>query len=232
MRTSLIFHSFDNDKYADKFYDLPLKSYIELLVKLTNNFDPKDILITFDDGYHSIIPAIKAAKDLGFNTKAYVITSKINKIGYLSENNIYDLYSSGTSIGSHTDSHLDLCKIDQNTLVNELKLSKDRLSKIVGREINDLSIPYGSYTNKVLQICLKYYKFVAISRPLIFSSKQLVGRLSIHQGNFQNIIFIKSILNKRINLKFMLITFFVCFLKMFISKNLYRGIKNCLYKFK
>ena len=86
----------------------------------------------------------------------------------MTEENIYKLFKEGTTIGSHTHSHCDLSKLDSKKLIFELKHSKEILSNIIGKEIIDLSIPYGKYSRKVLKNCQEFYKLTAVSHPIIF----------------------------------------------------------------
>jgi len=229
--TSLLFHSFDNLKSEDEFYDLSLNNFKQLLIKLSEKFNASRVTLTFDDGYSSIIPAIEWAHKLGFKTKAYIITSKVNKKGYLSEKDITDLYKKGTIIGSHSHSHLDLTKLDKRKLIFELKYSKNFLSEIIDSEVVELSIPFGSYSKQVLDSCFLFYKFVAISKPLLFNKKNLIGRLSIHKANFKRITFIKSVLQGKLNLIYRFKLLLLYFLKKLLNQNQYIKLKS-IFKYK
>ena len=116
MVNALLFHNFNinNEIDYDPFYNLNFEEYKLLLINLSRKIVCNQYKITFDDGYQSIIPAISFARSLGFETTAYVITSKINKKGFLSELEIFDLYTQGTTIGSHSHSHCNLTLNDKN----------------------------------------------------------------------------------------------------------------------
>ena len=225
IETSLIFHSFDCSNNDDNFYDLTLSEFKNLLCKLSKQINPNKITLTFDDGYCSIIPAIKYAKLLGFKTKAYIITSKINTRGFLSEAEIVELNKIGTTIGSHSHTHIDLSNLSHKKLIYELTHSKFLLSTIIGKEINELSIPFGSYSKNVLKTCFDFYRFVAISEPFFKSEKNLIPRLSINKVNHEDIFFIKSVLQGKLNFLFRLKLVFLKFLKKFLKAKRYKKLK-------
>ncbi len=229
-KTALLFHSFDCSNNEDNFYDLTLLEFKKLIYDLSKELNPNKITLTFDDGYFSIIPAIKYANLLGFKTKAYIITSKINSRGYLSEADILGLHKLGTNIGSHSHSHIDLSKLNQQKLIYELKHSKFLLSKIIGKEITELSIPFGNYSKNVLKTCFDFYQFVAISNPYLKSKKKLIPRLSIHKSNHQNILFIKSVLQGKLNLLFRLKLVLMEFFKKLIKPKIYKKLKLIFLK--
>ena len=159
MVKSLIFHSFNNNNYlrSDPFYDFNIKEYKLLLEEISKSIDSEKYTITFDDGYRSIIPAIEIAKKLGFKTKAYIITKKINFDGFLNEKEIFRLFKNGTIIGSHSHNHKNLSLLSDNELEIELKKSKIILTKILNSKVEEFSIPYGEYNRKVIKKAKKYY---------------------------------------------------------------------------
>ena len=230
MTKYLLFHSFNNSKDIkyDPYYNLSLKSYKNLIFKLSKKVNPHKYTISFDDGYESVKPAILYASNLGFQTIIYIITNKINKRGFLSKNDILDLYNKGTKIGSHSHTHCDLTKLDSLKLKNELKKSKYILCKILNQSITEISLPYGEYNKKVINYSLKYYNKIAISRPLFFKNEALIGRLSIHQSNYKDINFIVSKLQNKINLRYILKLLITSLLKKIMPSTIYRKIKSIL----
>ena len=112
MYSALIFHSFNNNKNSDKFYDLKMEDYISLIDFLSKKTETQKITLTFDDGFKSIIPAVEHALEKGYQTIAYIITDYIDKEGFLSRNDILYLHKIGCIIGSHSKSHRDLRKVN------------------------------------------------------------------------------------------------------------------------
>ena len=82
MNKTLLFHSFGGTKNADPFYDISITQYKELLLSIKSILPSKDIVISFDDGYKSIIPAVDFANKLKFKTNVNIVTSKINHVKF------------------------------------------------------------------------------------------------------------------------------------------------------
>ena len=51
MYPALIFHSFNKNPYSDKFYDISLDNFISLTNFIGEKINPKNITLTFDDGF-------------------------------------------------------------------------------------------------------------------------------------------------------------------------------------
>ena len=230
MTNCLLFHSFNNnsDIKLDPYYDLNLESFKKLILNLSKRIKSINFTISFDDGYESIKPAVEYASKLGFKTTIYIITNKINKKGFLSQDDILKFYLNGTRIGSHSHSHRDLTKLDSLELKSELIKSKNILSKIIKGSINEISLPYGEGNKKVIDEALKYYKKIAVSRPLFFKNESLIGRLSIHQSNYQDENFIIAKLKNKIDLKFICKLLITDFLKKIMPNSIYRKLKSFL----
>lgn len=121
----------------------------------------KILLLTFDDGYANfytdVLPILKK-----HNAKAtmYLIGSYINRYGYLTEDEAYELAHSGlVEIGNHTDSihqmPLELLNAiypNPNSffdVLTDIQNNGEILRKITGSEITSLSWPYGYYTTEL-----------------------------------------------------------------------------------
>lgn len=119
----------------------------------------KILLLTFDDGYSSfyseVYPILKKHNAKG---TMYLIGSYINRYGYLTEDETYELaHNDLIEVGNHTDSihHTPvelLYGIYNNAdafyeVVEDVKRSGDRLREITGVEITSMSWPYGYYTS-------------------------------------------------------------------------------------
>ena len=230
MLRSLLFHSFNNkqNEKANPFYNLKISEYNLLIIEISKLLKPEKYTITFDDGYKSIIPAIKFAHEFGFKTKAYIVTNKINKKGFLSEKDILELFLNGTVIGSHSKNHFNLTKLNDKQLELELKESKLSLMGIIKSEVEEISLPYGEYNKKVLNKSKLYYSKIALSRPLFLNEKSLIGRLSIHRSNFKQVNFIASVLKDNRNFLFLLKLFITDFLKKILPLSMYRSLKSLI----
>jgi peptidoglycan/xylan/chitin deacetylase (PgdA/CDA1 family) len=77
----------------------------------------------------------------------------INTAAIVSENEegIVKELAKNHEVGSHSHTHPDLTKLSIDEVFRELDLSKQILSKIVGREVKSLAYPYGAYNNTVVE---------------------------------------------------------------------------------
>ena len=118
----------------------------------------KILLLTFDDGYDNfymeVFPILKK-----YNAKAtmFLIGSYINRYGYLTEDQVYEMAHSGlVEIGNHTDSihHTPVNQLydiynNPNTMievVEDIRRNGIVLKNITGYDVTSLSWPYGYYT--------------------------------------------------------------------------------------
>jgi peptidoglycan/xylan/chitin deacetylase (PgdA/CDA1 family) len=116
------------------------------------NIYPKSVIMTFDDGYHNFYTeAFPRFKKYDFTATVAIIIDQINTNGYLSENEIKELESYGIEITSHTMSHADLTKLDDQSLKNELENSKSFLENKFSGRINALVYPYGKFDDNVIK---------------------------------------------------------------------------------
>ncbi|MBI4242655.1 MAG: polysaccharide deacetylase family protein [Planctomycetes bacterium] len=112
---------------------------------------PKQCLITFDDGYENNITALPILHEYGIKAVFFLISSKINKEGFLSAKQINEIISEGHSVGSHTSTHPELTSLDPVKLKAELLDSKKELEDITGHEITSLAYPKGLYNAKSVE---------------------------------------------------------------------------------
>jgi peptidoglycan/xylan/chitin deacetylase (PgdA/CDA1 family) len=86
-------------------------------------------------------------------------------------------------IGSHTLTHPDLAKIRSDQLKTELIDSKRRLEHLLGKPVEDLALPFGSYNQEVLTMAIEagYKRIYTVDpKPINPMSEELVlGRFSM-----------------------------------------------------
>ncbi|MDX9692265.1 MAG: polysaccharide deacetylase family protein, partial [Acholeplasmataceae bacterium] len=122
----------------------------------------KNVIITFDDGYEdNYRNAFPVLKEYGFMAIFFVTTDyisnhklmEVDKGDDLSFNKMmtYDqlkeMLTSNMVIGSHTQSHIWLTSLDEETQKNELVLSKRILEDQLHTTINTFAYPAGMYDN-------------------------------------------------------------------------------------
>ena len=159
MNKLLLFHSFNNTKNADPFYDLSISAYKQILRNIEDLLLSDQVMISFDDGYKSILPAVDFAHKLGFKTNVNIVTSKINKPGFLSDKDIKMLFNKRTLIGSHSHTHKDFSRLQDQLLEKELTTSKKLLEDIIEVPVNYFRHPTHSHPD------LTETRFSAIPPP-------------------------------------------------------------------
>lgn len=120
----------------------------ELNDYLNNNMaiPEKSIVITFDDGYtDNYIHAFPILKELGMKATVFMIASQVDSGYYMSQDQLKDMSSYGIDIGSHTDNHVYLDTLSYDEQLKEMKDSKEKLEKILDKEVISIAYPYGNY---------------------------------------------------------------------------------------
>lgn len=114
---------------------------------------PKPVVITFDDGYRdNFTNALPILEKYGFKATVFVITDKVSQPGYLNWDEIRQMRSQGTEIGSHTHEHLALSELDMPEKIRQVTESKSILEKQLGAPVNVLAYPYGNFDSTLFEI--------------------------------------------------------------------------------
>ena len=71
----------------------------------------------------------------------------------MSEQQLRQLPSDLVTIGSHTMTHPVLPSVDDKRLEQELRGSREKLEKIINREVKLFSFPYGAFDERVVEWC-------------------------------------------------------------------------------
>ena len=59
----------------------------------------------------------------------------------------------GIEIGTHSNTHPDMAKLDKATVKSELSTSMTKITNITGKDVKVFRPPYGSYNNTLLETC-------------------------------------------------------------------------------
>ncbi|SFA69562.1 MULTISPECIES: polysaccharide deacetylase family protein [unclassified Bacillus (in: firmicutes)] len=143
----------------------------------------KPIFITFDDGYknnHHAFAVFQKLKSANFKPVGtiFVISDFIGHSNRLTESDLKKMSDSDLfSIQSHTATHTDLTKI--RDIEYELKVSKDKIQRITGKDVTALSYPYGNFNKKVVAETKKYYRFGLTTTPSLFSEENMKDELYV-----------------------------------------------------
>ena len=127
----------------------------------------KPILLTFDDGYeNNYINAYPILKKMNLAATICVCMGYISKKGaifenekyikgkisenYLTEGEIIEMSQNGISFCSHGVNHFYMDELEGMDLENEITESKEKLGKLLDKEIIFFSYPYGRYNKKTI----------------------------------------------------------------------------------
>lgn len=132
----------------------------------------RPVLITFDDGYREIAEtAAPIMAEHGFAGTAYVITDRIAADPaaapqWLDEEQLRDLQAAGWDIGSHTVSHLELPSLADAEALRQLRASRYRLERILGRPVQWFCYPVGRFDDRTVALVRRAgYVLAVTTRP-------------------------------------------------------------------
>lgn len=112
-----------------------------------------NIVLTFDDGGSSFYDPISGLLDkYGLKGIFFISTKFIEKPGFLTIEQIKDIYHRGHIIGSHSHSHPEnMASLDQASIKEEWEKSTNILGSIIKAPIKYASIPNGYQSRDILQ---------------------------------------------------------------------------------
>ena len=148
-----------NNKYISVYIN-------EIDVKLKNQ-----IILTFDDGYKDIIiNVLPILKKHNFKAICFIVSNQIGKNNIwdqnqknyqkkelMSKSDINEWLNNGMLIGSHTQNHLDLTKLDGVKLKNEIENLKNFLEETFATNVKDFCYPFGKVNNNTYIEVKKLY---------------------------------------------------------------------------
>jgi peptidoglycan/xylan/chitin deacetylase (PgdA/CDA1 family) len=113
----------------------------------------KSVVITFDDGwFDNFAHALPILVTNGFAATFYVISSMIDRPGYMTWAHLREMQTAGMQIASHTRTHRPLELLDDRQIEEELLGSKLELEGQLGTKVMHLSLPHGSKRRNVSTI--------------------------------------------------------------------------------
>lgn len=110
------------------------------------------IKITFDDGNLSDLKiACPTLQERQLTGHFFVLTGRLDDPDYLSEAQVREMLNNGMQIGLHGQDHIDWRKTDAAQLQTETVTARDALSRITGRPVEKVAIPFGAYNARVIR---------------------------------------------------------------------------------
>lgn len=134
------------------FNTLSLDQVKQHLQNAASPLPDKPLIITFDDGYldnyTNVFPILqKYAMKASF----YIITGMVGLDDRLTRPQIREMAAAGMDFGSHTVTHRFLAELTPQEAKIELTQSKENLEQILGKPVNFIAYPGGSYNSDILK---------------------------------------------------------------------------------
>jgi peptidoglycan/xylan/chitin deacetylase (PgdA/CDA1 family) len=118
----------------------------------------KPVVLTFDDGpADQYVNALPILKKYGFTATFYIIADKVGAEGYMSWPQVQELVKAGMTIGSHSVTHPDLKRLNEQGLESELADSQKIISQKLGITVKHFCYPGGSFNQFVANQTAKSY---------------------------------------------------------------------------
>ena len=161
----------------------------------------KHMLITFDDGYYSLLQyAQPVMAQYGFVATLFLSTGYIGKpyglsdfyfVGedrQLSWDELRTLSAKGWSIQSHGNNHVKMNGLNKETLIKEITDSKKVIEQNLGKTVDSFAFPYGLYNKMVLdQLAIAGYKMAySVHSGLMYPSSNRYRLPRIEINNMDN----------------------------------------------
>lgn len=153
------------------------------------NLPKRPIIITFDDGYADLYTAaypILKAHD--FKAISFVITGLVGAPNYLNWEQIAQMSSQDVvSFQSHTITHPALTRLNDASISQELRESKNVLQRYTGQMVNWLAYPFGSVNQKVANLVSQtgYFGALGTNNGTIHNTNRMFAlpRVRINGGD-------------------------------------------------
>jgi peptidoglycan/xylan/chitin deacetylase (PgdA/CDA1 family) len=182
----------DNNNYTTYFVrDIP--NIFEKKIEYAS----KSAVLSFDDGYEDfysvVFPLLKKYQK---KATVYIIVNYIGRKGFLNEEEINELISSGlVEIGCHTLNHAYLQNMSYDAAKKEIFECKEELSSRFKIKIETFAYPYGAFSKETVDIVKEASFSAAVSViPGIYHTKDSLFYLyRLRPGLFTPEDFIKKL---------------------------------------
>ncbi len=143
----------------------------------------RPIVITFDDGYRSILDfALPAVRAHGFFATVFVVTGLLGGTNewdtdemqepLVSIDDVRGIAAQGHDVQSHTRTHRDLDQLAVADALTELGESRVELERVLGTTVQVVAYPWGNPSNEVCRLAKQagYAAGVILRRRVNFGS--------------------------------------------------------------
>jgi peptidoglycan/xylan/chitin deacetylase (PgdA/CDA1 family) len=139
----------------------------------------RSVCVSFDDAYEGVRRyALPILTRYGFTATVFVVTRyagsrcewdlNLRWLGstHMDWQAVRELDEAGMSVGSHTASHPNLAALPPDRVDRELRESKQDLEDALGKEVDQLSYPFGQYTADIKRLAAEAgYRRACTIRP-------------------------------------------------------------------
>jgi peptidoglycan/xylan/chitin deacetylase (PgdA/CDA1 family) len=201
IKVVLIYHGFNGKdnysistrKFEKQVIFLIKKGFRFVNLENLNRETGRVVCLTFDDGYSSQYDAFRILKKYNLVGTFFVVSSFVNRGGYLNVDQLKEMKKEGMLIGAHTLNHKNLKKVNEKDLDHELEESKKQLEKMLGSKITSFSFPGGKYSKEIINRCFNFgYEYLRTSDIAhVNKEKRVFPAVSIYRG-FQNLSWITN----------------------------------------
>ena len=170
----------------------------------------KVVGITFDDGYkNNFSYALPILNKYGFTATCYIVSKSISGFNHwdidkgiprnqlMNTQEIQSWIKQGMEIGSHTQHHVHLTKINNTTAIDEIKQSKLDLEDVFNININHFCYPYGDFNNEISDIVKNsgYLTATTVSRGKVHENddKYSLRRIPITHHTLPHLFILKVV---------------------------------------
>lgn len=167
-------------------YKLSASQFEEQVKLLCSKSKGDNVLFTFDDGgvsFHTVIaPILERYSQYGV---FFISTQYIGTSGFMTSEQILDLYKRGHIIASHSHSHPEnMTKLSREEMKQEWSRSVDKLNEIIGYNVTIASIPNGFASGDICEAARKagitqLYTSDPTTKIKIVDKQQIIGRYAI-----------------------------------------------------
>lgn len=113
---------------------------------------PKPVVISFDDGYRSVVEAaLPVLRKHSWPGVLNLTVRNLRVSGGLTQFDVRTLLTNGWELASHSVTHPDLTGLDDRSLAREVAGSRTRLRSRFGVAVDFFCYPSGSYDERVIR---------------------------------------------------------------------------------
>jgi peptidoglycan/xylan/chitin deacetylase (PgdA/CDA1 family) len=124
---------------------------VPALTRSELSFKNTVVSLTFDDGDADNYSVRSVLAENNLKATFYVVSGFTNTSGYMTDEQLRDLYSDGNEIGGHTLSHIKLSEVRGEELKREVCQDRENLISY-GLEVTSFAYPFGHFDEAAKQV--------------------------------------------------------------------------------